>query len=82
MNAADDRDHDNDDDKAFLGRPEPAKSNRLFAQIGIWQQRISKNKVPETSSCENVLHVMDTPLQELSVGGQRRGLYYKSQENG
>ena len=60
MNAVDDNDDDNDDDKAFLGRPESAKGNGLFAQIGIWHQsikkkehqRISKNKVPETSVCE------------------------------
>ena len=71
MNADDDNDDDNDDDKAFLGRPESANSNGLFAQIGIWHQSISKNKVPETSVCENVLNIMDTPLQELSFGGQR-----------
>ena len=71
MNAIDDNDDDNDDDKAFLGRPESAKSNGLFAQIDIWHQSISNNKVPETSVCENVIHILDTPLQELSFGGQR-----------
>ena len=71
MNAVDENDDDNDDDKAFLGRPESAKSNGLFAQIVIWHQSISKNKVPETSICEHVLHILDTPLQELSFGGQR-----------
>ena len=34
VNAVDD-DDDNDDDKAFLGRPESAKSNGLFAHIGM-----------------------------------------------
>ena len=79
MNAVDDNDEDNDDDKAFLGRPESAKSNGLFAQIDIWHQSIkkkkhqsiSKNKIPETSIGENVLNILDTPLQELSFGGQR-----------
>ena len=71
MNAVDDNDDDNDDEKAFLGRPDSAKSNGLFAQIGIWHQSISNNKVPETSICEHVLHILDTPLQELSFGGQR-----------
>ena len=71
MNAVDDNDDDNDDEKAFLGRPDSAKSNGLFAQIGIWHQSISKHKVPETSICEHVLHILDTPLQELSFGGQR-----------
>ena len=61
MNAVDDNDDDNDSDKAFLGRPESAKSNGLFAQIDIWHQSISKNKVPETSICESVLHNLDTP---------------------
>ena len=62
MNAVDDNDEDNDDDKAFLGRPESAKSNGLFAQIDIWHQSISKNKVPETSNCEYVLRMLGTPL--------------------
>ena len=71
MNAVDDNDDDNDDDKAFLGRPESAKSNKLFAQIDMLHQSISKNKVPETLMCENVFHILDTPLQELIFGGQR-----------
>ena len=58
MNAVDDN-ADYDDDKAFLGRPESATSNGMFAQIVIWHQRISKHKVPETSICENVLQILD-----------------------
>ena len=58
IDTAEDRDTLED---AFLGRPELAKSNGLFAQIDIWHQRISKNKVPETSICESVLHNLDTP---------------------
>ena len=71
MDAVDDNHDDNDDEKAFLGRPESAKRNGLFAQTGIGHQRVSKNKVPETSICEHVLHILDTPFQELSFGGQR-----------
>ena len=70
-NAVDDKDDDNDDDKAFVGTPESANSNGLFAHIGIWHQRISKHNVPETSICEHVVNILDTPLQELSFGGQR-----------
>ena len=61
MNSVDDNDDDHDDDKACLGRPESAKRNGLFAHIDIWHQRISKNKVPETSICENVIRILDTP---------------------
>ena len=79
MNAFDDNDDGNDDDKAFLGRPESANSNGRFAHVDIWRQSIKKKKhqhicnikVPETSMCGNVLHILDTPLQELSCGGQR-----------
>ena len=69
MNAVDENDDDNGDEKAFLGRPASANNNGLVAQIGIWHQSISKNKVPETSMCEHVLNILDTPLQELSFGG-------------
>ena len=71
MNAFDDNDDDNDDVKAFLGTPESVQGKGLFAQNGIWYQRISNNKVPETSMCGHVLHILGTPLQELSFGGQR-----------
>ena len=68
IDTAEDRDTLED---AFLGRPDLQEFNGLFAQIDIWHQSISKNKVPETSICEHVLHILDTPLQELSFGGQR-----------
>ena len=58
IDTAEDRDTLED---AFLGRPDLQEFNRLFAQIDIWHQSISKNKVPETSICESVLHNLDTP---------------------
>ena len=46
---------------ACLGRPDLPEWNRLFGQIDIWHQSISKNHVTETSICEHVRRILDTP---------------------
>ena len=46
---------------AFLGRPELAKSNGLFAQIAFGHQHMTKFKSRKTLICERVLHNLDTP---------------------
>ena len=49
-------------DDAFIKTPELQDINRLFAQIDFEHQQLRKINGPETSICESVTRILDTPL--------------------
>ena len=55
------RPHDAVDD-AFIKTPELQDINRLFAHIDFEHQRLRKINDLETSICEHVIGILDTPL--------------------
>ena len=49
-------------DDAFIKTPDLQEFNGLFAQIDFEHQELMEINDPETSICENVKKILDTPL--------------------
>ena len=48
--------------EAFIKTPDLQEFNGLFAQIDFEHQKLMEINGPETSICENVIKILDTPL--------------------
>ena len=49
-------------DDAFIKTPHLQEINRLFAHIDIEHEQLRNINDPDTSICENVIRILDTPL--------------------